>query len=156
MPSVLFVCLGNNICRSPMAEAVFRHVVNEMGLADEFPVIDSAGTAGYRVVRLSPQPPDPGRAATCRKNGVPRPAHPAQESHKAPLKPFDYNLLHGPRCIQPKGSKAVVKLFGDYDPKGDRIIRDPYYGGQDGFDRNFAQVSRCSRAFIESLGFGGH
>ena len=43
MLSVLFVCLGN-ICRSPMAEAVFRHKVEELGLTSHFEVIDSAGT----------------------------------------------------------------------------------------------------------------
>ncbi|MBW3656825.1 MAG: hypothetical protein KY444_12050, partial [Gemmatimonadetes bacterium] len=42
---VLFVCMGN-ICRSPLAEAVFRHMVRERGLEDRF-VIDSAGTSGY-------------------------------------------------------------------------------------------------------------
>lgn len=46
--SVLFVCLGN-ICRSPLAEAVFAHLVNERGLADKITRIDSAGTGGYHV-----------------------------------------------------------------------------------------------------------
>lgn len=45
---VLFVCLGN-ICRSPLAEAVFAHLVNERGLADKITRIDSAGTGGYHV-----------------------------------------------------------------------------------------------------------
>jgi len=42
---VCFVCLGN-ICRSPTAEGVFRHLVSEAGLDGVFE-IDSAGTAGY-------------------------------------------------------------------------------------------------------------
>lgn len=47
MTGVLFVCLGN-ICRSPMADAVFAHKIKQAGLSDQF-VIDSAGTAGYHV-----------------------------------------------------------------------------------------------------------
>ena len=45
--SVLFVCLGN-ICRSPLAEGVFRHLVEEEGLDARF-VIDSAGTGAWHV-----------------------------------------------------------------------------------------------------------
>jgi protein-tyrosine phosphatase len=45
--NVLFVCLGN-ICRSPMAEAVFQQLVDEAGLTDQFH-IDSAGTGNYHV-----------------------------------------------------------------------------------------------------------
>lgn len=45
-PSVLFCCLGN-ICRSPMAEAVFAHYVTKNNLRDRFGVIDSCGTADY-------------------------------------------------------------------------------------------------------------
>ncbi|RKO83157.1 phosphotyrosine protein phosphatase I superfamily [Blyttiomyces helicus] len=149
--SVLFVCLGN-ICRSPMAEAVFRHVVTSRGLSDRF-VIDSAGTAGYHVG----DSPDPRSVATCRKNGVPV-SHSGQKVNKEDFSRFDYILcmdesnLADLKRLQPTRTKAKVSLFGDFDPKGDRIIKDPYYGGQDGFDRNYAQVVRCSEGFLKSLG----
>src|SRR5688500_16858877 len=61
---VLFVCLGN-ICRSPLAEAVFRHQVQERGLADRFD-IDSAGTSGYH----RGSPPDRRSAETARRRGI--------------------------------------------------------------------------------------
>lgn len=53
--------------------------------------------------------------------------------------------------MQPSGSKAVVQLFGDFDPKGERIIRDPYYGGAEGFEHNFKQVTRASEGFLKHL-----
>lgn len=54
--------------------------------------------------------------------------------------------------LAPKGSKAVVKLFGEYDPQGELIIEDPYYGGNDGFEHNFRQVTRASEGLLKSLG----
>ncbi|KAJ3250461.1 Low molecular weight phosphotyrosine protein phosphatase 1, partial [Borealophlyctis nickersoniae] len=54
--------------------------------------------------------------------------------------------------LAPRGSKAKVQLFGDFDPKGDRIIKDPYYGGAAGFEVNYQQVVRCSEGFLKSLG----
>ena len=64
MPSVLFVCLGN-ICRSPLAEGVFRHTVEEAGLGDDF-IIDSAGTGGWH----QGNPPDPRSIAIAAQYGV--------------------------------------------------------------------------------------
>ncbi|KAJ3034478.1 hypothetical protein HDV00_005001 [Rhizophlyctis rosea] len=150
--SVMFVCLGN-ICRSPMAEAVFKHIVTEKGLEDRFNIIDSAGTAGYHVG----EPPDSRSAATCRSHGVPV-NHSAQKVNKNHYSQFDYLLcmdesnLIDLQSYKPRGSKATVQLFGDYDPKGDRIIKDPYYGGQDGFEYNYKQVVRCSEGFLKHLG----
>ncbi|KAI8072763.1 phosphotyrosine protein phosphatase I superfamily [Gongronella butleri] len=150
--SVLFVCLGN-ICRSPMAEAVFQHEVKQRGLADHFGKIDSAGTAGYHVGET----PDSRSAATCKKHGVPV-NHRAQKVHARHYSEFDYILcmdesnLEDLEWMKPKGSKAEVALFGDFDPQGERIIQDPYYGSRDGFERNFDQVTRASEGFLKHLG----
>ncbi|KAJ3054547.1 hypothetical protein HK097_001525 [Rhizophlyctis rosea] len=150
--SVMFVCLGN-ICRSPMAEAVFTHIVKGHNLEHRFAKIDSAGTAGYHVG----ESPDRRSAATCRAHGVPV-SHSAQKVNKAHYSSFDYLLcmdesnLIDLQNFKPKGSKAIVQLFGDYDPKGDRIIKDPYYGEQDGFEYNYKQVVRCSEGFLSHLG----
>ena len=61
---ILFVCMGN-ICRSPLAESVFRHLVRERGVEDRFE-IDSAGTSGYH----EGDPPDARSVATARARGV--------------------------------------------------------------------------------------
>ncbi|KAI8325711.1 LMWPc-domain-containing protein [Martensiomyces pterosporus] len=149
---VLFVCLGN-ICRSPMAEAVFAHIVKQRGLSDRF-LIDSAGTAGYHVGER----PDARSVATCKANGVPVNHH-ARQVMSSDFKKFDYVLcmdesnLHDLQRKRPQGSKATAALFGTYSKeKGDRIIEDPYYGGQQGFEHNFEQVTRCSEGLLRSLG----
>src|SRR5688500_11591159 len=61
---VLFVCLGN-ICRSPMAEGIFRKLITDAGLASKIH-IDSAGTADYHVGNA----PDPRAIAAARRRGV--------------------------------------------------------------------------------------
>ncbi|RKP07266.1 protein-tyrosine phosphatase [Thamnocephalis sphaerospora] len=149
---VLFVCLGN-ICRSPMAEAVFAHIVKERGLAERFH-IDSAGTASYHVGGL----PDERSVACCNRHGVPV-KHRARQVVAEDFNNFDYVLcmdkqnLRNLERIRPKGAHATLKLFGEYDPEGQRIIEDPYYGGDDGFETNFQQVTRCSHALLASLSF---
>ncbi|KAI9207793.1 phosphotyrosine protein phosphatase I superfamily [Polychytrium aggregatum] len=149
--SVLFVCLGN-ICRSPMAEAVFRHTVKQKGLSAEFH-IDSAGTAGYHVGDY----PDSRTIQVCKAHGVSI-NHRGQQVSVSDFAKYDYLLcmddsnLSNLMSIKPASSKAKVQLFGEYDPEGERIIEDPYYGGVDGFEHNFRQVTRASLGFLQHLG----
>ncbi|KAJ2734843.1 Low molecular weight phosphotyrosine protein phosphatase [Coemansia sp. Cherry 401B] len=149
---VLFVCLGN-ICRSPMAEAVFAHMVNRHNLASRF-VIDSAGTAGYH----TGESPDRRSAQTCLDNGVPV-NHRARRVRKSDFAEFDHILCMDQSNyedllrMKPKGSDARVALFGSFSGRAeDRIIEDPYYGGDDGFQTNFEQVTRCSEGLLKDLG----
>ncbi|RKP26976.1 phosphotyrosine protein phosphatase I superfamily [Syncephalis pseudoplumigaleata] len=141
-----------NICRSPMAEAVLAHTIKERGLADRF-TVDSAGTSGWHIGEL----PDARSVACCRRHNVPV-DHKARQVTVDDFHRFDYifcmdeSNLHNLMRMKPANAHAVVKLFGDYDPKGERIIEDPYYGGDDSFEHNFQQVTRCSIAFLESLG----
>ncbi|GMM30876.1 tyrosine protein phosphatase [Martiniozyma asiatica (nom. inval.)] len=125
--SVAFVCLGN-ICRSPMAEAVFSYVANEYGLDLK---IESFGTAGYHVGET----PDSRTVSTCKKHRVPI-NHRAQQIKSSHFNEFDYILcmdesnLQNLKRIQPKNSKAKLSLFGKYrtDPQFEVIVDDPYYG----------------------------
>ena len=64
---------------------------------------------------------------------------------------MDDSNLQNALSKKPKNSKTQVVLFGEFDPKGERIIQDPYYGGKQGFQHNFDQVSRCSIGFITHL-----
>ncbi|ODV80951.1 LMWPc-domain-containing protein [Suhomyces tanzawaensis NRRL Y-17324] len=149
--SVAFVCLGN-ICRSPMAEAIFKHKVNELGYSPYFKRIDSFGTGGWHIG----QSPDHRSAKTCRKHGVPV-NHAAQQILPSDFKDFDYviamdesnksDLLYS----KPRESKAVVEMFGKWrtDSAFAKVVADPYYGGNDGFEVNFQQLSHFSEEFLK-------
>lgn len=148
--SVAFVCLGN-ICRSPMAEAVFKNIVKENGLENRFSKIDSFGTASYHVG----DKPDHRTADTCKKHGVPI-NHRGQQIKEQNFNEFDYIIcmdeenLYNLNRIKPASSKAVVKLFGDWgsDPKYGRIVEDPYYGGSSGFEKCYNQCVHFSKEFL--------
>ncbi|RHZ79322.1 hypothetical protein Glove_149g150 [Diversispora epigaea] len=150
--SVLFICLGN-ICRSPMAEAAFVNLINNKNLESRFKV-DSAGLIGYH----AGESPDERTVRTCLKHDVPV-KHTARKIVKQDFLDFDYILCMDNSNLRElmkmqskvKGPKAIVKLFGEYDPLGVKIIEDPYYGGMDDFEKNFQQVTRCSEAFLQSL-----
>ena len=58
------------------------------------------------------------------------------------------NLKNAKR-IQPKDAKAKLFLLGDFDPEGEKIIEDPYYGGINGFEHNFEQVTRSCLGFLK-------
>ncbi|KAK9472152.1 phosphotyrosine protein phosphatase I superfamily [Dipodascopsis tothii] len=146
--SLAFCCLGN-ICRSPMAEAVAKHTIAELGYADRFGEFDSMGTAAYHVG----ESPDHRSAQVCRIHGVPI-DHSARQVSKQDFSRFDYifamdaNNLADLKRIQPRSSKAKVVLFGEYgyDSSFPKIVQDPYYGGVNGFERNYEQIVHFTKA----------
>ncbi|KOB65326.1 Primo-1 [Operophtera brumata] len=130
----LFICLGN-ICRSPIAEGVFQKTVNDLNLGEQWE-IDSAAIGGWHVGN----PPDWRALDTMKKHNVPYNNHARQEN------------MRDLKRKAPKGSTAKLLLFGDYDPEGDRIIRDPYYDSDSkGFEKCYQQSVRCSKGFLEHL-----
>ncbi|KAJ3268647.1 hypothetical protein HDV01_002501, partial [Terramyces sp. JEL0728] len=138
-----------NICRSPMAEAVFTAYAKKLNL--NF-TIDSCGTAGYHVG----ENPDSRSVAECKRNGVPV-NHKARQLTKSDFTNFDYILVmdhdnkEDVQSVKPQNCTAKICLFGEFDPENDLVIKDPYYGGRDGFEKNFRQVTRCSEGFIKYL-----
>jgi protein-tyrosine phosphatase len=151
--AVLFVCLGN-ICRSPLAEGVFRHLVRQRDLEHLFE-IDSAGTAGYH----AGDPPDARSVATARQRGI------VVEGCSRKLLPDDLhrhdyvivmdseNLRSVHQLAQRAGGRARIHLLREWDPDhpgGD--VPDPYYGGPRGFDDVHDIVERsCERMLDEIL-----
>lgn len=148
--SVAFVCLGN-ICRSPMAEAVFKDIVKKANLSHKFSNIDSYGTANYHVNDRS----DPRTIETCERHNVPI-DHKGQQFRKCHFGKFDYVIgmdemnLRNLNNIKPESSKAVVKLFGDWgtDSQFGPFVEDPYYGGDEGFEDCYKQCVHFSQEFL--------
>ena len=150
--SVLFVCLGN-ICRSPLAESIFRHLVRERGVEHLFE-IDSAGTSDFH----EGHPPDPRSASTARARGVEvtgcsRPIL-AEDLHR-----WDYvivmdadNHSEVARIQAATGGAARVRRLREWDPQGGGPdVPDPYYDGARGFEDVHDIVERSCAALLEHL-----
>jgi len=149
---VLFVCTGN-ICRSPTAEGVFKHLVEAAGLAGSV-LSDSAGTHGYHVG----EPPDPRTQQAASRRGYDLSALRARQVNRRDFDEFDYvlamdeaNLLVLQRLCPPQHASRL-KLFLEFG--GDPAVRevpDPYYGGAQGFERVLDLVEQASKHFLEYL-----
>ncbi len=149
---VLFVCLGN-ICRSPLAEGVFRTLVRARGL-DRHYQVDSAGTGAWHVG----EKPDVRSIAVARKNGVDL-ASRARQVQAPDFSAFDYviamdqqNLSDLRALARAHGGEARIHLLREFDPEpGDLQVPDPYYGGPEGFDDVFTMVHRACSALLDHL-----
>ncbi len=151
--SVLFVCLGN-ICRSPLAGGVLAHRLREAGLSHRV-CVDSAGTGAWHVG----QRPDARAATVARQNGIELFGH-ARRVRAEDLLGFELilamdrsNLKDLTDLASGSGSRAVIKLFREFDPEPNRDpdVPDPYYGGPAGFEHVFEIVDRTCRALVDHL-----
>jgi low molecular weight phosphotyrosine protein phosphatase len=139
-----------------MAEAIFTEIVKKQGLDSKINKIDSAGTAGYHIGDV----PDSRTIDVCKAHNVPI-DHIGRQICIKDFEDFDWILvmdrenLTNVERIKPSKSKAQIQLLGHFDPEGDIIIKDPYYGGSSGFERNFQQVTRSSFGFLQHLGILG-
>ncbi|XP_076450069.1 low molecular weight phosphotyrosine protein phosphatase-like [Babylonia areolata] len=153
--SVLFVCFGNT-CRSTMAEVIFLHLLSERGELDKWKV-DSAAISDYNVGLA----PNPRTVSTLQKNGISLDGyhHIARLLTDEDYRQFDiifgmdeYNIMDLQE-YQPSGRRyrADIQLLGDWDPQGERIIRDPVFTrGTDAFDKVFEQCMRSLAAFLNT------
>jgi protein-tyrosine phosphatase len=150
---VIMVCLGN-ICRSPMAEGVFRHLLAERGLDGRIRV-DSAGTGSWHVG----ESPDIRSARTAAAHGIEL-AGRSRQVRPEDFVNFDYivamdrsNLEDLERLRDGVGGDSALYLLREFDPEGGpgAEVPDPYYGGPGGFEEVFRMVERASRGLLEHI-----
>lgn len=157
MIKVLFVCLGN-ICRSPTAEGVFRHKLNQAGIRDgylENIFLDSAGTGAYHVGKE----PDRRSREVAMKYGVNLDDLRARQLTRQDFSDYDYILamdrenFRDMEEICPSDQQHKIKLFMEYAEKcpGITEVPDPYTGGMDGFERVYDIIDRGSSGFLKYL-----
>ena len=153
MQSVLFVCLGN-ICRSPLAEALFLKHVNEQNLFEKFSA-DSAGTAAYHLGELA----DKRTRAMALKLSNLNLTHKARQFKANDFLAFDYIVAMDKTNFQnimklkPENAKAKVLLMRHYDSmiQNEDAIPDPYYGNENDFEKVHHILNDCTKSFLKEL-----
>ena len=150
---VLFVCLGN-ICRSPLAEGVFRMLVIEAGMQDWFR-IDSAGTSGYH----QGDAPDPRTCAVAEQRGIVL-EHTSRRVRPADLEQFDYVLAMDSENLERlellrdgRDTNAHIALLRSFEPDAPSgaEVPDPYYDEDGGFEEVHEIIERACRGLLAHI-----
>ena len=151
---ILMVCMGN-ICRSPLAEGVFKALVEEAGLSEKIE-IESAGTHFYHVGEA----PDPRSIQVAKENGYSIEEQRSQQLSLEDFKRFDYLLVMDKRNLRDAKSlcpdpvlESKLKLFLDFsrEPLSEMEVPDPYTGGAEGFKHVLSLVESASRGLLAHL-----
>lgn len=149
---ICFVCLGN-ICRSPTAEGVFRHLVDKRNLEDYFE-IDSAGTSAYHIGETA----NSKSQRTAQQHGITLHSK-ARQFKVSDLTYFDLvlamdqeNYRNLQRLDENSQLDQKIAKMRDFDPTPDNgNVPDPYYGGIDGFENVFQIVKRSCEQLLNEL-----
>jgi len=149
---ICFVCLGN-ICRSPTAEGVMQHIVNEEGLENYF-LIDSAGTSAYHIG----EPANQHSQIVANRHGITLRST-ARRFEQFDLSYFDLILAMDNENLEDlklldeySEYRDKMQLLRDFDTEpDDGQVPDPYFGGKQGFENVFEVVRRSCQNLLEEL-----
>jgi len=149
---VLFVCLGN-ICRSPLAEALFKHKVSKQGLTNLIEA-DSCGTSNYHIGDW----PDERTLVNALQNGIEM-DHRGRQITYTDLEKFDFvfamdrsNYENIMQLANAETHKHKVSLMRSFDLENENAdVPDPYYGGARGFQDVFEILDRSTENFLEYI-----
>ena len=150
--SVLFVCMGN-ICRSPLAEGVFRTYVARAGMQQHI-AVDSAGTHDYQLG----QPADPRALAAAARRGYKLPPHRARRVGARDFVRFDWILgmdrhnLRELQAMRPEEYEGHLGLLlALRDPPLADDVPDPYYGGTQEFETALDLIEQGADALLVAV-----
>ena len=147
---VMMVCLGN-ICRSPMAEAIFRDLANKQNLDCE---VQSSGTTSYHIGSNA----DSRTLKTLADYDLSL-QHSAQQFSRCHFAEFDYIFAMDKQnyrdilslALNKKDTKKVF-LLRDFDNQKDSMnIPDPYYGGENGFEYIYQIIMRACQNIVNQI-----
>lgn len=151
---ILFVCLGN-ICRSPLAEAIFKKQIQARGLAEKYEA-DSCGTSNYHIG----EKPDARTIRNARHHEV-EIDHLGRQLSIQDFAEFDLILTmdrsnhQNTLDLAAKAShkKAEIKMIRTFDPEslGVQDVPDPWYGNEQGFEEVFQMLWRTCEELINQL-----
>lgn len=148
MVKVVMVCLGN-ICRSPLAEGILQSKVSKKI------VVDSAGTANYHVGQF----PDKRSVAVAKKHGIDISKQHCNHFSSKHFEEFDYiyvmdqsNYDNVIKLATSERSKQKVKLIlNESHPNQNLEVPDPYYGGDDGFEKVYRMLDEACEVIANKL-----
>ena len=152
--SILFVCLGN-ICRSPAAEAIFIDLVKKKGLTDGF-IVDSAGTGSWHIGKSA----DNRMRIAAKMRGINILSR-ARQINNEDFEKFNYIIamdnsnfkhINDLKNRTSLTNFSTIKKIQDFRSVfDDREVPDPYFGGNDGFDRVLDILEDSVSGFLESI-----
>lgn len=158
---VLFICLGN-ICRSPLAEGIFRHKTKQKDKSDHFQ-IDSCGIGHWHIG----EPPDRRTQQTAQQHGIDISHNRGRQLAPKDLLDYDYliamdhNNYRDIKALAQKhfpeqekeilGKLAMMRSYDPQDPSQQSEVPDPYYGGLSGFDQVFQILDRSTEKLLSII-----